>query len=207
MAPPSTTNKQYRTRKDLLQAAARLLKAGSEPTMEDVAKEALVSRATAYRYFSDIEDILAEVGIDDSVPSSKELFDKHSPSNIIERVDFAESVMHDFIYKNERQLRSLLSRTVIKPKKTDPKSEVPARQNRRTDYINEALAPYRREFDSKTYKNLSEALALVFGPEAMIVFQDVIALEAKRAREVKRWMLTALVNTALKEARRRKQAL
>ena len=204
MPRPKATNQQLRTRKDLLQAAARLLKAGREPTFEAVAKEALVSRATVYRYFSDIEALLAEVEIDGSVPDSKELFNDGSPSNIVERVDFAESVMHDFVYKNERQLRSLLSRSLAKSNGARTASDIPARQNRRTDYINEALAPYRKEFDNKTYKKLTEALALVFGPEAMIVFRDVVALEAQRAREVKRWMLTTLVSTALKESRRGK---
>ncbi|MFN3628321.1 MAG: TetR family transcriptional regulator, partial [Parvibaculum sp.] len=44
-------NQKRRTRKDLLQAAARLLKEGRNPSLEEIAEEALVSRATAYRYF------------------------------------------------------------------------------------------------------------------------------------------------------------
>ena len=48
-------NQKTRTRKDLLQAAARLMKQGGPPTLEEVAEEALVSRATAYRYFPSVE--------------------------------------------------------------------------------------------------------------------------------------------------------
>ncbi len=202
MAP--TSNKQLRTRKDLLQAASRLLKSGSRPTMEEVAKEALVSRATAYRYFSDVDELLAEVGLDDSIPDPKELFQNRAPRTAVERVDYAESVMHDFVYKNEPALRSLLSRSLLKRNGAVDRSGIPARQNRRKDYIEEALAPHRKEFDGKTYRTLSEALALVFGPEAMIVFRDVVSLEPQRAREVKRWLLAALVSTALKESRKSK---
>jgi hypothetical protein len=49
--PTSRENQRRRTRKDLLQAAARLMKEGRTPSLDEVAETALVSRATAYRYF------------------------------------------------------------------------------------------------------------------------------------------------------------
>ena len=57
-------NQTSRTRKDLLQAASRLMKQGRRITLEDVAEEALVSRATAYRYFSSVDALLVEAPID-----------------------------------------------------------------------------------------------------------------------------------------------
>src|SRR5690606_29203736 len=60
----SRANQRLRTRKDLLRAAARLLAAGRTPTLEEVAAEALVSRATAYRYFPGIEALLLEAALD-----------------------------------------------------------------------------------------------------------------------------------------------
>ena len=61
-------NQTSRTRKDLLQAASRLMKRDRRITLEDVAEEALVSRATAYRYFSSVESLLVEAPIDGAVP-------------------------------------------------------------------------------------------------------------------------------------------
>ena len=52
---PGRPNQRSRTRKDLLDAASRLLKQGRRPTLEEVAEEARVSRATAYRYFPSVE--------------------------------------------------------------------------------------------------------------------------------------------------------
>ncbi|RYF89895.1 MAG: TetR/AcrR family transcriptional regulator, partial [Caulobacteraceae bacterium] len=46
------SNQRRRTRKDLLEAAARLMKRGAKPSLEEIAEEAMVSRATAYRYFT-----------------------------------------------------------------------------------------------------------------------------------------------------------
>ena len=57
-----------RTRKELLAAAGRLLKAGERPSLEEVADEALVSRATAYRYFPSIDALLIEAALDVAVP-------------------------------------------------------------------------------------------------------------------------------------------
>ena len=67
-------NQRTRTRKDLLQAAARLLKQGRTPTLDEVAEEALVSRATVYRYFPSVEALLVETAVDVAVPEPGELF-------------------------------------------------------------------------------------------------------------------------------------
>ena len=53
-------NQKSRTRKDLLQAASRLMKEGRRPSLEEVAEAALVSRATAYRYRDEGVKALAE---------------------------------------------------------------------------------------------------------------------------------------------------
>ena len=66
-------NQKRRTRKDLLQAAARLLKEGRNPSLEEIAEEALVSRATAYRYFPNVEALLIEAPLDLALPDGAQL--------------------------------------------------------------------------------------------------------------------------------------
>ncbi|HEY5895272.1 MAG TPA: hypothetical protein VIT91_18780 [Chthoniobacterales bacterium] len=41
------------------------------------------------------------------------------------------------------------------------------------------------------------ALALIFGPESMIVCRDVLRIDEKMARKVKSWAVRALVRVAL----------
>src|SRR4029079_18650338 len=72
-------NQKSRTRKDLLQAATRLLKQGRNPTLDEVAEEAMVSRATAYRYFPSADALLLEASLDVAVPEPADLFDEDSP--------------------------------------------------------------------------------------------------------------------------------
>ena len=67
-------NQRSRTRKDLLRAASRLLKQGRNPSLEEIAEEALVSRATAYRYFPSVEALLVEASFDVAVPEADQLF-------------------------------------------------------------------------------------------------------------------------------------
>lgn len=194
-------NRQLRTRKDILQAAARLIKTEDILTIDKVAKEALVSRATAYRYFSDINRLLSEVVIDQTILDAEEIFKQKNFNSLKERIDYAESIMHDFIYENEYQLRVLLSRSIFNPSTHKSKEKTPVRQNRRIQYINESLSPYRKKLGAKTAQKLSEALALVFGPEAMIVFRDVMPIADKRAREIKSWIISTLTDAALRESR------
>ena len=53
-------NQKTRTRRAIIDAATELVRTGSDVTMPEVAKLALVSEATAYRYFPDLESLLDE---------------------------------------------------------------------------------------------------------------------------------------------------
>jgi AcrR family transcriptional regulator len=198
MATRDRSNQRLRTRKELLQAAQRLLKEGRTPTLAEVAEAALVSRPTAYRYFQNVDALLAEAPLDADIPGAAEIFAHDRSVDPAERVDRAEAALHEMTYRNERQLRvwlgSLLSRS------QDHAAE-PRRQNRRTELITAALAPAREAFDRGVYKRLCAALALFFGTESMIVFRDVLEIEAGEARKVKSWAIHALVEAALRESK------
>ena len=206
-ASPGRANQRLRTRKDLLAAAARLLKAGGPPPdMDAVAAEAMVSRATAYRYFPSIEALLVEAPLDGAAPDPQQVFGADDSPDVAERVDRAEALLHDMVYRNEPQLRLMVAASLERKAKGAGEggggTDLPVRQNRRTPLIEAALAPARRRMTRAVYTNLCAALALLFGPESMIVFSDVLNLDAKAARRVKSWAARALVNAALDESTR-----
>ena len=62
------SNQKERTRTAIVTAAREAIAAGNEISMPDVARRALVSEATAYRYFPDLGSLLREAlaGIWDS---------------------------------------------------------------------------------------------------------------------------------------------
>ncbi|HWA25711.1 MAG TPA: TetR/AcrR family transcriptional regulator [Lacunisphaera sp.] len=192
--PPS--NQELRTRKDLLLAAGRLVKQGRKPNMDEIAQEALVSRATAYRCFRNVETLLAEVPVDEAVGDPAATFLADPSGDIEERIDAAEAAMHKTVFENEAQLRVMLSHSIGRNRHDTP----PTRQNRRGALIEAALAPARDRFRDADYRKLCAALALIFGTESMIVFRDVIGLDERAAREVKSWAVRALVRAALQDA-------
>jgi AcrR family transcriptional regulator len=189
-------NQIGRTRKDLLQAAARLLKQGRKPSLDEVAEAARVSRATAYRYFPGVESLLVEAVVDVAVPEASDLFGAGSSNDPVKRLHRADEALHKAIAENEVPLRMMLAHSLEQRAKEAVEGAVPVRQNRRTPLIEAALEPAQDQFDPKQLETLRSALALIIGTEAMVVFKDVLQLDDVAARNVRRWAIEALVGAA-----------
>ncbi len=186
-------NQRRRTRKDLLRAATRLMQDGTKPTLEEVAQEALVSRATAYRYFPGIEALLIEASLDVAFPDPEELFRAFDSADPEARLEHADSAVADMLRTNETALRMMLVHSL----QQTLDGGVASRQNRRTSLIEAALEPVGTTMDPGVLDRLKAALGLVIGTESMIVFKDVLQLEQEQAREVRLWMIRALLREAL----------
>ena len=188
-------NQRSRTRKDLLRAASHLMKQGRQPTLEEVAEEALVSRATAYRYFSSVEALLVEAAVDVGVPEPEGLFGDDETQDPVSRVQRVDTALHDVIRDNDAPLRMMLVHSLQRRIRGDD-DEFPRRQNRRMPLIEAALAPARDQLSPATMDTLCKALALIIGTEAMLVLDDVLQLADADARKVKQWAIQALVDAA-----------
>ena len=188
-------NQRRRTRKDLLQAATRLMRQGRKPSLEDIAAEAMVSRATAYRYFPKLEHLLLEAALDVAIPEADALFERAPGDDALARVQRVDDALHDMILANEPQLRTMLAHS-LQRSAADDEDALPARQNRRSPLIEAALAPVRKQFKPAALKHLTHALALVIGTEALVVCKDVLQLDDAEARKMKRWAIRALIEAA-----------
>lgn len=192
-------NQKRRTRKDLLQAAAQLMKQGRRPSLDEVAEAALVSRATAYRYFPSTEALLAEASLDVVTPDPATLFAGSAPADPVRRLEEVDTALHEMMMTNEPALRLMLANSLQRAARGEVESETPLRQNRRTPLIEAALEPARRQFKPASYDLLAKTLALIVGTEAMVVFKDVLQLDDAEARRVKRWAIRALVEAAKRQ--------
>lgn len=197
--PPGRPNQRRRTRKDLLLAATRLMRQGRKPSLEEIAEEAMVSRATAYRYFPKVDALLLEASLDVAVPEADVLFEHVPKYDAVARVERVDDALHEMILANEAQLRTMLVHSLQRSISGGDEDALPARQNRRSPLIEAALAPARKQFRPAALKNLTHALALVIGTEAMVVCKDVLQLDDAEARKVKRWAIRALVEAARKQ--------
>ena len=191
-------NQLRRTRKDLLQAAARLTSQGRNPSLEESAGEAMVSRATAYRHFPDVTALLVEASLDIDTPQAEEVFRGGSATDPVARLERVDAAFDQMIRDNEVALRMMLRHTMERSVRRGGDASTPVRQNRRTPLIEAALEPARRELRPAALKTLTRALALVIGTEAMLVLKDVLQLDEAEARRVRRWAIRALVDAARK---------
>jgi AcrR family transcriptional regulator len=190
------TNQRRRTRKALLEAASQLMADGGKPSLEDIAESALVSRATAYRYFPGLESLLLEASLDVSAPRPEELFGPGAPLDPVARVERLDAAFDQMMAANEPALRTMVAHALERKAQGKDDPDMPARQNRRSPLIEAALAPAADEFEPQALDRLKKALALVIGSESMIVFQDVLQLDPAEAACVRRWTIGALIEAA-----------
>jgi AcrR family transcriptional regulator len=191
-------NQKLRTRKDLLDAAARLMREGRTPTFEEIAEAAMVSRATAYRYFPGLEALLLEAGVHVAVPAPEALFAGDAPADPVARLERLDAALFQMIAANEPAMRLMLAQSLQRSVASDRDLAEPVRQNRRAPLIAAALEPARDAFDHDAFELLSKALVLLLGIEAEVAFRDVAGLEAAEAQRVRRWAIRALVDAARK---------
>ena len=184
-------NQRLRTRKDLLEAAVRLMRGGAAPSFEEIAEAALVSRATAYRYFPGLDALLLEAALHVETPTAEGLFGDDRSTDALARVERLDAAMAEMIAANEAPLRALLARSL-----QHGDAEAPVRQNRRSPLIAAALAASDPPLSPVELDTLSKALALLLGIEALVVFKDVLLLGDAEAARVRRWMIRALVEAA-----------
>lgn len=196
MEESSRSNQKRRTRKDLLQAAARLMQQGRSPSLDEVAAEAMVSRATAYRYFPNAEALLVEAALDMAAPAPDRVFDGAPADDPVARMERVDAAFEAMIAANEGPLRMMLAHAVQRPLRQVEDGDLPARQNRRTPLIEAALAPARAQLKPADAKLLARALALVVGTESMVVFKDVLQLGDADARKARRWAIRAMIEAA-----------
>lgn len=195
-------NQRQRTRKNLLQAASRLMMQGGNPSLEEIAQEAMVSRATAYRYFPTADALLLEAALDVATPEADEVFASETSDDPTVRVLRADAALQRMIDKNEPQLRMMLAKSLERSVSGDNLPNVPPRQNRRTPLIAAALEPAHRRLKPGARRMLERALALVIGTEATIVTRDVLQLSNAEAEKVRRWAIRALIEAAEKPTAR-----
>lgn len=168
--------------------------------MPDAAERALVSVATAYRYFSSADDLWWE--------ASNEAFDEQGnlakadqaldaagtdPQARLETlVRITGFRMLDDQLPYRRIAKSALDQW-FRQADTPPGERVPIRQGRRNSQIRQAIAPLRNRLPDTDLDRIAHALGLVVGSEAMISLTDAVGLDVPTAKatllDAARWLL------------------
>ena len=188
------SNQKERTRRAIIAAAGRLVDAGTgSPTIDEVADEALVSRATVYRYFESTDDLLWQLYSDRHVPDPERLM-AVAGDDLTERVLVAEKNVNDYLFDDADGTRAF--ERVMLERRLEGRSTDHDRPGRRFVQIDAALAPLEGRLEHHQLLLVRHALALAIGSQGMVALLDTAALDADAAREVTRFACAAIVNEA-----------
>ena len=186
------TNQKFRTRLALLQAARELMEQGTDPSIDSVAEVAMVSRATAYRYFPSAEKLVVEAvldaAFDDDVLDASFL----DSDDVVERVSQVQKFLYDHARENEVKYRLLLSSAHKEWVESEGKSDV--RGGRRLPMIEKALEPVRDQLDGDTYRKLLNAIAGMTGIDSLTMMRDICGLDHDEAKATMNWAVRRLVS-------------
>jgi AcrR family transcriptional regulator len=180
-------NQKVRTRAAIVKAAAELSGTGREVTMPEIARVALVSEATAYRYFPDLASLLSEV-IADQLPNAAEALDPAADAaDPVARIAAATEFLLRHVLSRQGVVRTLIAATITRP------GQPHARPGIRFGLIDHALAPLSDgplgAARPAALAQLKRDLAVVVSAEALFSLIDLHGLDPEQA-------IASLVHTA-----------
>ena len=185
-------DQKRRTRDALIAAARELVASGQTPTVERAADAASISRTTAYRYFPNQRALLVAAHPETGLAS---LLPDDAPADVTSRLDLVIDAFTRSNVENETQQRTMLRLSL----EADPveRSQLPLRQGRAIKWIEEALAPLRKDMSEAEVHRLTLAIRSATGIEAFVWLTDIAGMSRHDATELMRWSASALLRCAV----------
>jgi AcrR family transcriptional regulator len=176
-------NQKIKTRVRILNAAKTLMSKNKNTSLEEIASEAKVSRATIYRYFPNLELLYNEASLDIHYLSPDALFENVKEMTLENRIYYIQNYYnqlaqdHELIFR--RYLSAVLKESIVSKKKI--------RGARRIDAMNLILESSKNKIPKKELKNLRNLATILMGIDAQIVAKDVCNLTSKEANQTLKW--------------------
>ena len=176
-------NQKARTRAAIVDACGELVRSGAEVTMPEVARRALVSEATAYRYFPDLISLLQEALAGAWPDPAEALAPVGQSADPAVRVAFACEHLLRGVHAYQGAVRAMISHTITAP------AAARSRPGIRFGLIDYALAPFERQpspagcpfLAPAAMTSLKQDLAVVVSAEAFFVLTDLCGLTPEDA--------------------------
>ena len=187
-------NQKLQTRSEILKSAQVLLNKERQITHEKVAEHAGISRATIYRYFSNIELLTTEALLHTHFLRPDELQKKVEGMSMEETVHALQqhynviSQEHELVFR--RYLSVTLKESIISKKKL--------RGARRVEALKLALKPFEGLLSKEDHKRLIHISTLLMGIDALLVCKDVCELNNDEANELLEWALDLILRSVQK---------
>jgi AcrR family transcriptional regulator len=162
----------------IVDAARDLIGTGAEITMPAVAKSALVSEATAYRYFPDLASLLREALTGVWASPADALEPVAQSADPAERVAYAAEFLLRGVLKYQGAVRAMISATITRPEAAATRPGI------RFGLIDYALAPLDDTLappGPEALAQLKRDLAVVVSAEALFTLTDLCGLSPDEA--------------------------
>ena len=164
--------------------------------MPEVARAALVSEATAYRYFPDLASLLQEAIAGQLPVPDEALTSLADDSDPVERIAAATGFLLRHVLSRQGVVRALIAATITRP------GQPQARPGLRYGLIDSALAPLNDTLgatDPAALAQLKRDLAVVVSAEALFTLTDARGLDPEEAIASIIHTATTLTRAALRD--------
>jgi len=168
--------------------------------MPEAADRALVSVATAYRYFSTAEELWWEasktIAFQGPMAEAEQRVEE-AGNDPRARVEALTRSIGFYMLDNQMPYRQMTRAALeqwFRQIEVPDSEQVPIREGRRNEQIRNAISPLRDELPQKDIDRIAHALALVISSEAVIALCDAVGLDVPAAKksllDAGRWLLS-----------------
>lgn len=182
-------NQKIKTRTRILNAAKNLMSENKKISLEEVAVEARVGRATIYRYFPNIDLLFTEASLDIHFLTPQELSDEVKNMHLKERVLYIQSYYNKMAQDHELIFRRYLSASLLESIGSAKK----IRGARRVESMKLALKSKPKNISTKDLQYLKNVSTILMGIEPVIVAKDVCGLRNEEANETLSWAIEMIL--------------
>ena len=146
--------------------------------MPAVARAALVSEPTAYRYFPDLASLLEEALAGIEPDPAAALAAGADPGDPVARVAYAAELLAELVVERQGAIRALISVSIARGTARQVRPGLPLRP-----YRSGAGSPLRAQpgIDAATLEQLRRDLAVVISAEAVLTLTDLYGLDSEAA--------------------------
>lgn len=180
---------KIKTRSAILKAAKALMKSKEELSMENIASKAGISRATIYRYFTDLELLILEASLDVNFKDPGEISDSVSGLELEEKLHGIMEYFVKLTQQHEVLFRQYLSAVL----KVSVNSKERIRGARRVKAIEQALDEKQVRLKQEDKEKLIHISTLLMGIESLVVAKDVCGLNNRQSADLFTWALDMIL--------------
>ncbi|ATZ12602.1 TetR/AcrR family transcriptional regulator [Erwinia amylovora] len=191
------TRTRARTRHLLIDTAIRLFDSGAFPSITEVAHEAQLSRATAYRYFPTQSALVSAIVAATLSPMADW---QPTHQDVIARINELLSFAFPHMLKHEGTLRAALHLSLTQWAQSQSADASPLKEKlvrgNREEILKLVTQPLSGELTPPLIDRVVRALSLIYGSEIFLVMKDVWGCDNDELQDIGKWVARAIVRQA-----------